>query len=67
VTVKLPEHAFAALDRPVPYLLDIVPGETKELCLALFLFVYALGMQRALASEGLEPESFAVRARSSLP
>jgi hypothetical protein len=56
VTVKLPEHIFAALDRPVPYLIDIVPGETKELCLALFLFVYALGMQRALASQGLEPE-----------
>lgn len=52
VTVKLPEKLFAALDRPVPYLIDVVPGETKELCLALLLFVYALGMQRALASEG---------------
>lgn len=62
VTVKLPEHAFAALGRPVPYLIDIVPGETKELCLALFLFVYALGMQRALASQGLEPERSAVGA-----
>jgi hypothetical protein len=55
LTVKLPEHVFAARDRPVPYLIDIVPGETKELCLALFLFVYALGMQRALASEDSSP------------
>jgi hypothetical protein len=53
VTVKLPEHIFAALDRPVPYLIEIVPGETKEFCLSLFLLVYALGMQRTLASEGL--------------
>ena len=64
VTVKLPEHVFAARDRPVPYLIDIVPGETKELCLALFLFVYALGMQRALASEGPEPAWSGVGARS---
>ena len=55
VTVKLPEHVFAARDRPLPYLIDIVPGETKELCLALFLFVHALGMQRALASEDSSP------------
>lgn len=67
LTVKLPEHAFAGLDRPVPYLIDIVPGETKELCLALFLFVYALGLQRALASPGLEPERFALGARPPLP
>ncbi len=48
VTVSLPEKLFESLDRPVPYLLEISPGETKEYCLALFLFVYLLALVRAL-------------------
>ena len=35
---------FEAFDRPVPYLIEISAGETKEYCLALFLFVYLLGL-----------------------
>ncbi len=44
VTVSLPEKAFEAFDREVPYLIEISAGETKEYCLALFLFVYLLGL-----------------------
>lgn len=55
VTITLPEKLFAGLDRPVPYLIEISAGETKEYCLALFLFVYLLGLARDLragASQG---------------
>ncbi|HEX6882205.1 MAG TPA: hypothetical protein VF530_02430 [Planctomycetota bacterium] len=52
LTVTLPEKVCKALDRPVPYLIEISAGETKEYCLALFLLVYALGLLRALRAEG---------------
>jgi hypothetical protein len=48
LTVTLPEKLCKALDRPVPYLLEISAGETKEYGLGLFLLVYALGLLRAL-------------------
>lgn len=48
LTVSLPEKLFEALERPVPYLIEVSAGETKEYCLALFLLVYALGLLRAL-------------------
>jgi hypothetical protein len=51
VTVTLPEKLFEALERPVPYLLEISAGETKEYGLALFLLVYLLGLARALAAD----------------
>jgi hypothetical protein len=50
ITVSLPEKAFEALDRSIPYALDISPGETKEYGLALFLFVYTLTLARALGA-----------------
>ena len=38
--ITLPEKFFRRLDRPVPHVLDISPGETKEYCLGLFLLEY---------------------------
>ncbi|MEM7311082.1 MAG: hypothetical protein AAF682_30710 [Planctomycetota bacterium] len=49
VGVTLPKKAFRALDRQVPYLIDISPGETKELALAAFLMLYLLVLHRELA------------------
>jgi hypothetical protein len=48
VTITLPKKLFGAFDSAVPYALEISPGETKEYCLALFLFVYTLSLARAL-------------------
>lgn len=48
LTVTLPEKVCKGLDRPIPYLIEISAGETKEYCLGLFLLVYALGLLRAL-------------------
>ncbi len=48
VTVSLPKKVFEILDRPLPYLLDFSPGETKEYCLGLFLFVYLFSLALAL-------------------
>lgn len=42
VCVSLPKKVFRLLDQPQPYYLDISPGETKELGLALFLLIYLL-------------------------
>jgi hypothetical protein len=55
ISVSLPEKLFEALGRPVPYALEISPGETKEYGLALFLLVYALSLSRALAAAGAAP------------
>jgi hypothetical protein len=52
LTVSLPEKLFEAAGRPVPYLIEISAGETKEYGLALFLLVYALGLLRALRAAG---------------
>lgn len=52
LTVSLPEKVFEALDEPVPYLIEISAGETKEYCLALFLFVYLLGLALDLRFSG---------------
>ncbi len=51
VTVTLPEKLFEALDREVPYLIDISPGETKEFCLGLFLMCYLVTLHRALKAQ----------------
>lgn len=48
LVVSLPKKAFELLDRPVPAFIDFSPGETKEYCLALFLFVYLLSLLLAL-------------------
>ena len=48
VTVSLPKKVFEALDRDTPYPIEISPGETKEFCLALFLLLYLLVLQREL-------------------
>ena len=45
-TISLPKKLFEALTGETPYLLEIAPGETKELCLALFLMIYLLVMLR---------------------
>jgi hypothetical protein len=57
LTISLPKKAFELLDRPQPYLLDISPGETKEYCLALFLFVYLWSLLLALRSAPETAES----------
>ena len=44
VTISLPKKLYGLLDRPLPDMLDISPGETKEYCLALFLLVYLLSL-----------------------
>jgi hypothetical protein len=51
VGVTLPEKLFEAFDRPVPYLLEISAGETKEYALAVFLLVYTLGLFRDLRTQ----------------
>lgn len=53
LTISLPKKLFEGLGKPPPAALDISPGETKEYCLALFLFVYLLGL--ALAVRATEP------------
>ena len=63
ILVTLPEKVFKALDRPVTAALDISPGETKEYCLALFLFVYLLSLLLALRA----PESYPLRAGAPAP
>lgn len=54
--VRWPFFAPAAL---TPDLIEISAGETKEYCLALFLFVYLLGLARDLraAGSGSAPQS----------
>jgi hypothetical protein len=48
VTITLPEKLFEVLGHPVPYLIEISAGETKEFGLALFLVVYAVSIAGAL-------------------
>ena len=55
VTVSLPEKLFEALGREVPYLLEISAGETKELCLALFLMLYLVTLARHLRAAPPRP------------
>lgn len=55
LTVSLPEKLYEAGGRPVPYLIEISAGETKEYGLALFLLVYALGLVRALRATDQSP------------
>ena len=60
VTVSLPKKVFRLLDQPQPYYLDISPGETKELGLALFLMIYLLTLVVELGTASrLEPKEAA--------
>jgi hypothetical protein len=51
VVIALPKKLGLMLGFSLPDKLDIAPGETKELCLALFLFVYLLSLYLALRAE----------------
>lgn len=48
VTVSLPEKAFEAALGEAPAWADISAGETKEMCLALFLMTYLWSLYQAL-------------------
>jgi hypothetical protein len=47
--VTIPKGVFEALERPLPYLLDFRPGETKEYAFGLFLMLYMLSLWRRRA------------------
>lgn len=57
--VSLPEKIIEAREKEVPHWLDIAPGESKELYLAMFLMIYLLAMRRYLTRE--------IQARNSSP
>ena len=52
VGVTLPDKIFDALGRETPDGLDFSPGETKELCLALFLLIYVATLRMDLKQAG---------------
>ncbi len=50
VTITLPEKLFETTRGEVPYWLEISAGETKEFCIALFLWVYLASLRGRLAA-----------------
>jgi hypothetical protein len=51
VTITLPGKLFEAARGEIPPAIDISAGETKELCLALFLMIYLTCLRRALKAQ----------------